>query len=74
MAKAVGNDGYQKVAFLTEVSDQCNQIGETIKKMGKNTVFEVIKVESYNPTDLDLRTNLAKIKASETGSDRGLQF
>ena len=65
LAKAVGNDGYKKVAFLTEVSDQCNQIGETIKEDGQKYGFEVIKVESYNPTDLDLRTNLAKIKASK---------
>ena len=63
-----------KSGFLTEVSDQCNQIGETIKEDGQKYGFEVIKVESYNPTDLDLRTNLAKIKASKTGSDRGLQF
>ena len=63
LAKAVGNDGYKKVAFLTEVSDQCNQIGETIKEDGQKYGFEVIKVESYNATDLDLRTNLTKIKA-----------
>ena len=65
LAKAVGNDGYKKVAFLTEVSDQCNQIGETIKEDGQKYGFEVIKVESYNATDLDLRTNLTKIKASK---------
>ena len=74
LAKAVGNDGYKKVAFLTEVSDQCNQIGETIKEDGQKYGFEVIKVESYNATDLDLRTNLTKIKASKPGSNCGLQF
>ncbi len=64
LAKFVGNDGYKKIAFLTEVSDQCNQIGQTIKEDGRKYGFEVIMTESYNPTDLDLRTNLTKIKSS----------
>lgn len=65
LAKVIGNDGYKKIAFLNEVSDQCNQIGQTIKEDAQKYGFEVIKVESYNATDLDLRTNLTKIKASK---------
>ncbi|MBM2817722.1 MAG: Extracellular ligand-binding receptor [Parcubacteria group bacterium] len=65
LAKAIGNDGYKKVAFLSEISDQCNQIEQTIKEDGQKYSFEIIATESYNPTDLDLRTNLAKIKASK---------
>ncbi|KKR52049.1 MAG: Extracellular ligand-binding receptor, partial [Parcubacteria group bacterium GW2011_GWA1_40_21] len=65
LAKAIGNDGYKKVAFLSEINDQCNQIGQTIKEDGQKYSFEIIATESYNPTDLDLRTNLVKIKASK---------
>src|SRR3989344_4653301 len=65
LAKTIGNDGYKKVAFLSEISDQCNQIGQTIKEDGQKYGFEVIITELYNATDLDLRTNLTKIKASK---------
>jgi len=65
LAKVIGNDGYKKVAFLSEISDQCNQIGQTIKEDGQKYGFEVIVTELYNATDLDLRTNLTKIKASK---------
>ena len=65
LAKAIGNDGYKKIAFLTEINDQCDQIGQTIKEDGQKYGFEVIKTETYNAAETDLRTNLIKIKASK---------
>lgn len=62
LSKIIGKDGYKRIAFLTEINDQCNQIGQTIKEDGQKYGFEIIMTESYNPTDLDLRTNLTKIK------------
>lgn len=63
LAKLVKNSGHKNVAFLTEFSDQCLQLESAFNKESEKYGINVIKKESFNTTEKDLKTPLLKIKA-----------
>ncbi len=64
LAGLVGNSGYKKVAFLTEFSDQCLRLESAFNKEAEKYGVTVIKKESFNAKEKDLRTSLIKVKES----------
>ena len=64
LAKLVRNSGYKNVSFLTEVSDQCLQLENAFKEESGKYGINVIRKESFNSTEKDLKTPLIKIKES----------
>ena len=64
LAKLVGNSGHKKVAFLSELSDQCLQLEDAFNKESGKYGISVIKKELFNTTEKDIKTPLMKIKES----------
>ena len=62
LAKLIEDAGYKNIAFLTEFSDQCLQLEDSFKKQSKEYGINIIKKESFNTTETDLKTHLLKIK------------
>jgi len=64
LADLVNKSGYKKIAFLTEISDQCIQLEKAFNQAASEFQIQTIMKEAYNTTEQDLRTNLLKIKQS----------
>lgn len=64
LTKLVRNSGYKNVAFLTEVSDQCAQLEIAFNEESEKYGINVVKKESFNTTETDLKTPILKIKES----------
>jgi branched-chain amino acid transport system substrate-binding protein len=53
--------GYKKVAFLTEISDQCSQFEEAFSKKANEYGININSKEKYQITETDLKTYLLKL-------------
>jgi len=65
LAKLVKNSGYKNIAFLTEISDQCQELENSFKEEAARYGINIVTKESFNTTENDLKTPLLKIKESK---------
>jgi len=65
IAKIVKKEGHKKVAFLTEVSDQCRLYEGAFRNKAKELGIEITKREEYLTSEKDLKTNLLKLNLIE---------
>ena len=65
LAKLVRNSSHKNIAFLTEVSDQCLQLEKAFNEESARFGISIIKKESFNTTETDLKTPILKIKESD---------
>jgi branched-chain amino acid transport system substrate-binding protein len=65
LAKLVKNSGYKNIAFLTEISDQCQELENAFKEEAARYGINIVTKESFNTTETDLKTPLLKIKESK---------
>ncbi|MBS3078600.1 ABC transporter substrate-binding protein [Candidatus Pacearchaeota archaeon] len=61
IADVVNQQGHKKVAFLTEVSDQCIQYEQGFLEEASKLGINVTTREQYQTTETDLKTNLLKL-------------
>mgnify|MGYP001615106739 FL=1 len=62
LANLVNKSGFKKIAFLTEISDQCKELEDFFNGTASKFQISTLIKEAYNTTEQDLRTNLLKIK------------
>jgi len=65
VAQAVASHGYQKVALLSEKSEQAQRFKQFFTQEAKNLGIKILAVEEVSSDQTDLRTNLLKLKLSE---------
>ena len=53
--------GYKKVAFLTEISDQCKEFEDAFQDESSKLGINIISREEYQTSATDLKTNLLKL-------------
>jgi len=61
IADAVNQQGYKKVAFLTEVSDPCSQSEKAFIEEASKLGINITAREEYQITETDLKTNILKL-------------
>jgi len=61
IADEINQKGYKKVAFLTEISDQCMQSEQAFLAKASEFGINITTREQYQITETDLKTNLLKL-------------
>jgi len=65
IADEVHKLGYKKVAFLTEISDQCKEFEDAFQEEASKLGMNIISREEYPVSSKDLKTNLLKLNLNK---------
>jgi branched-chain amino acid transport system substrate-binding protein len=61
IAQAIAKQGYKRIAYLTEISDQCKRYEQGFNKEAEKLGLQVVSREEYPLDQTDLKTNLLKL-------------